>query len=251
METASLSLKDGNPTFKDGKKIIRINNEFIPTPSHKPIKTYKSKDKLVLYPGDERRVDLVFGQSGSGKSYFTANSIVKPYKQKYKDRPVYLISPKTDDPAFKEGIIQICIDEDNFIDDPIDLEELGDAEENEGSLVIFDDIESIPNAKLKKGVYELLNNILIRGRSMNISVVTIIHIALGGHSTRVILAESNTFTFFPGRSPTKTIKAVLENYAGMEKKDIEKLLSIKGTRAITYNKTYPNWVMTDNTITLF
>lgn len=248
---ASISLKIGDPVCKDGKKIIRIDSEYS---GKKPIRVYKSQNKLVLYPGDkERRADIIFGSSGSGKSYFAYHSIIKPYKQKYKDRPVYLISPKDDDPLFKEGngIIQLCIDDDNFVDeDKIDLDELGDAETGEGSLVLFDDIESIADTKLKKGVYDLMNNILIRGRSMNISICVIVHIALGGASTKILLNESKTFTFFPGRSPTKTIKYVLEEYGGMEKKQVEKILSIRGTRAITYNKTWPSWIMTDNSLTL-
>ena len=95
-----------------------------------------------------------------------------------------------------------------------------------------------------------MNNILIRGRSMNISICVIVHIALGGASTKILLNESKTFTFFPGRSPTKTIKYVLEEYGGMEKKDVEKILAIRGTRAITYNKTWPSWIMTDKQLSL-
>jgi hypothetical protein len=245
---SSLSFKDGDPTFKDGKKIIRINNEFS---GKNPIKSYKSKNKLVLYPGHERRADLIFGQSGSGKSWFSANSIIKPYQQKYRDNPIYLISPKDDDKVINDlGVIQIRIDEENFIEDPIDLDELGNAETGEGSLVLFDDCESIQNHVLRKAVDAFRDNILVRGRSMNISCVVITHLGTGGNATRILLNEVKTFTFFPGRSAPKAIRYVLETYAGLEKKEIEKIINIKGTRSVTYSKTYPNWIMTDNNIRL-
>jgi Mor family transcriptional regulator len=45
-----------------------------------------------------------------------------------------------------------------LIDDPITLEELSD------SVSIFDDIDVIPNKKVREAVYSLLNQILETGR---------------------------------------------------------------------------------------
>jgi energy-coupling factor transporter ATP-binding protein EcfA2 len=247
----SLSKKEGEPIFtvkggKDNGKKFRLDIEYS---GDKPIRDYKAPAKSQIIPcgTKTRRCDFIFGPSGSGKSTLAANKIIKPYKKKHPNFPFYLISPKTDDEVLNRlNPNRIEINYDNFVDDPITLEELGDAETGEGSIVLFDDCESIGDPILRKAVDSLRDQILIRGRSMNISCITINHLNCNGYSTRILLTETICFHFFPGCGSPKFIVDILTRYCNLDKEQIKKIITSKNTRSVCVHMRYPNYVMTDS-----
>ena len=105
----------------------------------------------------ERQVIYITGASGSGKSRFT-RKCVKEYNKAYKDREVYLSSALTEDESVDEVKPKRFIMDDRMVSEPIRAEDLKD------SLCLFDDIDVLPNKKIKEAVYQILNEILQIGR---------------------------------------------------------------------------------------
>jgi hypothetical protein len=247
----SLSKKNGDPIFtvkgsKDNGKKFRLDLEF---DGDKPIKEYKVPPggQIIPIKNKTRWVDYIFGPSGVGKSTLAANKIIKPFKKKHNNYPYYLVSPKTDDEVLNRlNPNRIEISYENFIDDPIELEELGDAETGEGSIVLFDDCESIGDPTLRKAVDGLRDQILIRGRSMNISCITINHLSSNGMSTRILLTEAIRFFFFPNSGSPKFIIDILTRYCNLDKDQIKKILSLKNTRSVCVHMRFPPYVITDS-----
>ena len=105
----------------------------------------------------ERQIKYITGVSGSGKSTFT-RKFVKEYRKIFKENEVYLFSCSTSDESLDEVKPKRFRIEDDLVIDPIKPEELSN------SLVIFDDIDTIANKKIKEAVYQLLNEVLQIGR---------------------------------------------------------------------------------------
>lgn len=234
----TLSKKEGDPVFlvKGGKD---SNTKFRLTTIEKgkPLKEYETNGKLVPIPGKERTVDLICGMSGVGKSTLAAE-IVRQFKKKYPNYPFYLISPKTDDATInKLNPNRINITFDNFLgDDPLSLEEVED------SIILFDDCESIPDKTLMKAVDNFRDQCLVRGRSLNINVLIIMHVPQSGHATRVVLAECKRIVVFPRGGQVYQITNLLKNYVGLSKDQIKEILA-QQSRYVIIHKQSPNYYM--------
>lgn len=184
-----------------------------------------------------REIIYVAGPSGSGKSTYIAN-YAKNYKLMFPKNDIFLFSRKNEDDVLDEiGLNRIIIDE-SLIEYPIVTEDLSN------SLVIFDDIDTISDPKIKQAVYKIKDDICEIGRSMNIYCAVVSHLINGNDrkTTRVILNELHTFTFFPSSGSAYQIKYALKNYFGLDNKQIDKLLKIP-SRWITLSKIYPQYCM--------
>ena len=166
----------------------------------------------------ERQIIYITGVSGSGKSTFT-RKFVKEYKKMFKENEVYLFSCLTNDESLDEVKPKRFRIEDDLVTDPIKPEELSN------SLVIFDDIDTIANRKIKEAVYQLLNEILQIGRHHKISAIITNHLPTNFNWTRIILNESHIVVYFPSFATNK-VKYLLENYVDLEKKDIRRFKRI-------------------------
>jgi hypothetical protein len=184
-----------------------------------------------------REIIYVAGPSGSGKSSYVS-SYVKNYKKVFPGNEVYIFSRKDSDPVFDTlGINRIIIDQ-SLVEEPIETKDL------ENSLVIFDDIDTVQDDKVKKAIYKLKDDILEIGRSMHIYCAVTSHLVNGNDrkTTRTILNELSTFTFFPKSGSLYQIKYCLKQYFGMNTKQIEMITRIP-SRWITISKTYPQYIM--------
>jgi len=187
-------------------------------------------------PELERQIIYVFGPSGSGKSTYSRNYIDQ-WKKKHKDGEIFLFSSLKEDASLDPvGPIRINIGE-NLLDNPIEVEQF------ENSLVIFDDIDVIRDKDFKEAVYDILNSILETGRHFHIDCILTNHLPSNGKDTRRILNECHSITFFPLSGITRQTKYFLENYAGLDAKEIKKLKKL-GSRWATIFKSYPMCVMT-------
>jgi hypothetical protein len=197
--------------------------------------------KFQQIPSDNNREILyIVGASGSGKTTYATNYIKELRKVK-KDIPLYIFSTLQDD--YKElEPNRIKMDE-GLINDPIQAEELKD------SIVIFDDVDCISDKNIKKSVWYTLTQCLEIGRHYNVYVVMTNHIACGGESTKKILNESYSITFFPQSGSSGNLMTLLKNHCGLSKKDIEKIKTLK-TRWCTIYKHYPQCIMSERNLYL-
>ena len=191
----------------------------------------------------ERDVLFVIGQSGSGKSYFVSN-YAKEYKKLHSKRSIYVFSTLAED---KDGldripkIIRIPLNADFTNDDIIPTEEFKD------SLVIFDDIDNLHDKKTKEVVWKYLNNFLQTGRHYKISLCITFHVGCAGASTKMILNEATSITYFPATIGGRNLKYLLDSYLGMDKKQIDQVKKID-SRAITIIKCYPKVVLAERNV---
>jgi nicotinamide riboside kinase len=178
----------------------------------------------------EREILYITGCSGSGKSTYT-RKFIEQLKKAKKDIPIYLFSALPDDESLDSvKPLRIQLDE-SLIEDPIDIKEFAD------SVVLFDDIDVIPDKKIREAVYKIMNMGLEIGRHYKINMVITNHLPTNGRDTRRILNEASSFTYFPHSANAK-IKYFLTEYVGVDKKMIT-YFKKQNTRAVTIFKNYP------------
>jgi hypothetical protein len=202
---------------------------------------YLKKDTLSpVLSANERQVGYIAGPSGSGKSFY-ASKLIKMFKKMFPKKDIYLFSRTDykDDPAYKKlKPIQIELDE-SLIDDPIDITEI-----QGGSLIIFDDCNTIPDTRIKKVVDALICDIMEVGRKLGIWIILTNHLVNPNEKkfARTVMNEMQSFTFFPKSGSAYQIKYCLKNYFGMSKEQIEKIMRLK-SRWVTVLKNYPQCVL--------
>ena len=128
------------------------------------------------------------------------------------------------------------------------------AKEHGGLLIIFDDIDAIPNNKengyLKRKVYELMNSIINNSRKHNINVIFTSHYCLDAKNTGTMISSCSNWVFF-SQNMTAQIEQCANKYFGFNKKQINALkeLAKKGnTHWISVNRTTPMTITTENDI---
>lgn len=212
------SVKDKYQTTKM-KEIIINDGEILPYP---------------VSDGTSER-GYIAGPSGSGKSTCTSK-YANLFKKLYPDRKLYIFSDVEEDEVLdKLDPIRIKLDE-QIYENPIASGELAN------SIVIFDDIDSIMDKKIKNAVETLRDSLLKRGRHENITVVCTSHQITNYKETRVVLGEANYITVFPRSGSTNGIQYVLKKYCGFNSDQIDKIMNLP-SRWVSIYKTYPLYVI--------
>jgi len=195
--------------------------------------------QLIPNTKKERTCHAIFGQAGSGKSFWCCEYI-KEYIKVHPKRPVYLFTTITSDIGCLKDIKKIKIVELNggFADDNIPMEDL------KQSLCLFDDIDNIRDKHLKKKLFQTLNDTLQVGRKFEIDVLITFHVATAGNDTKIILNECNSVSFNYKTFGNRALKYLLDAYLGLDKKQIERIKKLEG-RMITVLKTYPKLVLSE------
>jgi len=188
----------------------------------------------------ERDVFYIFGQSGSGKSFFV-QMYANNYRQLFPKNNIYVFSTLDSDKEGLDkikGLKRIKLDKE-FIDD-----EIIPTADFKDSLVIFDDVDNISDKKTKAVVWTYMNNFLQTGRHHKISVAITFHVSAGGNATKMILNEATGLTFFPATIGGRNLKYICDSYLGMDKEQIKKLKKLN-SRWITVLKTYPKVILSE------
>ena len=210
--------------------------------SFKEIKLDKNNEyfQSIGDPKQERSINYIIGRSGSGKSYYIKQWIQQYYKKLYKKRDVYLFSLLENDKTLDElkFIKRILLNDDFASDNEICVKDFKD------SLLIFDDTDCIKDKKIKLKVDKILDEVLQVGKHYNISALITRHTACNSKDTKMILAESHSYVIFPNGLGNKAITYLLDNYLGLDKKQIKKIKGLK-SRAITINRTFPMSVVSE------
>ena len=237
---------------KVGEKIAVISNS---TRYKRKNKIYLNKEKLtgedaikesdlihieageiMLSPDKdvERTTMYVCGSAGSGKSYFVAQ-YCEQYHTTFKNNPIFLVSENDEDPAFDKKDYIKRIDITDIHENPIDWKEFNDC------LVVFDDIDSI-KGKNGKTIDDLRDKLLKNSRKAKVSVISTSHDACG-IKLKSVLNESKIIVFFL-MNYNRSLKYLLENYLGLEKKAIEKLKKTTGdSRWTAFVKAFPSYLV--------
>lgn len=222
---------------KQQNDIIFLNEEKTNGSDHI---TINKPERLVPYPDPHhRQVIYVAGASGSGKSTYAAQYIYN-YLDIFPNNKVYVFSRlELDDNLDSMGCIAIPINQ--------ELSKIDIINDISNALCLFDDIDTIPDKKIKDLVYKIQNDILETGRHKNIYIVVTSHLINGNDkkNCRTILNESTCITFFPKGGNSYSIKYLLKNYLGFGKKQIDALLQIP-SRWITIYKNYPQCVFEES-----
>ena len=233
-------IKSANKRIKD--KVISVSDKGHGVHRFNHLKL-KDDDlfQLIPNPETERSIHYITGSSGSGKTYFIKQFLIE-YKKVFPKNQIYLFSPfDMDDKSF-EGIklIPIKID-DELLTDKLTSKDFKD------SMVVFDDIESIPDKALNKDVHRILTDILTTGRHYNVSACCVYHNCCNAAQTKAILNESHAITFFPRVLAGRSLKYLCDNYLGLEASEIKRLKKLK-SRAVTVVKGYPRIVVSEKEV---
>ncbi len=190
-------------------------------------------------PEKNRDVTYIVGPSGSGKTTYTT-AYIKEILKIHKDYKVILFSTLDDDYKDIKNLQRVKIDM-SLVDDPIKADELKD------SIVVFDDVDCIADKMLRASIIGTMQQVLEIGRHFNIYVIMTNHLATNGADTKRILNECNTITFFPQAGTGRGLTYLLENYCGLNTKDIRKIKKFK-SRWCTFYKTFPQMLLFERNI---
>lgn len=211
---------------RDEEEIVLKNGKFLPIP-----------------PAKGRSVVYIAAPSGAGKTTFAAEYI-KAYLAIFPEKDFFIFSrtDAKDDKAFRGmKYSQVKIDK-SLIEDPIDITK----ELTNGCIILFDDVNTILDDKIKKEVDKLMADIMEVGRKLNISIVITNHLVIPNEKkiARTILNECQSLTVFPKSGSVQQIRYCLKNYFGYDDKQIKEFLK-EDTRWIMFFKSYPQIVLTE------
>lgn len=233
-------------SFKEGRKIGKIiggkkDGKFIYITDKIDEKNKKEiilKDGVIIPLPNKDVVEKIYisAPSGAGKSTF-AGDYINQYKKMFKDDEVYILSSITEDKVLdKYDPIRIPLDE-SFIE--MDLQ----PEEIENSLMVFDDTDTIQNARIRNTVGNFRDWLLEQGRHFNIRLLITSHLLSNYKHTRRILNEATAVVVFPkSGSGTYHIKNFLKTYCGFDKAETKKFLNLNSRWVMVY-RSYPQYVL--------
>ena len=242
--------KKGKPICKviggeDDGEIVYLDSEITNNGKGKLKKNYfrdlEIKDGILQQVPDttkERECGMITGMSGSGKSYYT-NNYIKQYKATYKKNNVYFFSVLDEDKSIDKKLIKRVRIDNDIIENPLSINDV------ENALCVFDDIEMIKDKAIKDALFAFINEILTTGRHTNTSCILTVHYPNSKY-IRTLLNECHWFVYFPFGSNRAT-NYVLENYIGIDKKEIKYIKTLK-TRFACIFKNYPQSCLTEHNL---
>ena len=225
-------------------KIGVVEKDMVSEPVEEMKTTMKNQFRLAVNKQTERQIVYVTAPSGSGKSYFT-RQFMEDYKRIYPKRPIWIFSSLTEDKSLDKikGLRRIKIMDDKFKDSDLT------AKDFEDSLCIFDDVDVISDKFVKNKVMKIFNSIAQIGRHFNVSVIFTSHNATNGFETKNILNESHAIVVFPKTAGNRTLKYLLDQYLGFDKKQIARVKNMN-SRWVCISKTYPQAIITQDEVYL-
>ena len=243
-----LSFEQGIPVASRKSESKRINNKVIHLDDKaRSINSFnelklQGDDKFQLMPNPkiERQIHYVCGSSGSGKTYFIKLYLME-YKKMFPKNNIYVFSPFDEDKSFDGVKISYIKIDNDMLDDNLESKDF------ENSLCVFDDIEALTNAKLRKEVQRIADSILTTGRHFHVSAFMVYHEPCNGLITKKTLNESHSITFFVKTLGGRSMKYLCDSYLGLDKDEIKKIKKLK-TRAVTVIKGYPKIILSDKEI---
>jgi len=204
----------------------------------KGIKLHSGKfERLLDFTMNERI--YVAGASGSGKTYYSTKLVeqyLKHFKKRKKDNDFVLVSGV----APSENLLDMLpyeIAPEDIAMNGLAVDDIRD------SIILFDDVFSHPDIRVKKGVISSVNNLIETNRHSNTTVIMINHLLTDAHNTRKILNECSSVVFFPNGSSKYSITKYLSNYENMDADLIRRIVNLP-SRSVTLVKSHqPNYIL--------
>lgn len=200
-------------------------------------------DPLYFQPNpvvndNSRHVIVASGQSGAGKSHWTAD-YANQYHKMFPKNGIFIFSKKTEDKSFDKHkfITRIVLDE-SFL--PEDESDRLTHHIFKNSLVIFDDIDTL-EGQIYKEVVALRTDILQLGRASNVSCCITTHVICNGAKTRELINEATHFVCFRGANKQNTGR-LLKNYVGLDDRQLSRVFKLP-SRWMLISKNYPGYVL--------
>lgn len=229
---------------KNTDNIVSVNPNFTTAK-----KNYEGQEEINLTgrqvfqqsPQKDSEITYICGARGSGKSRYAKN-YVKEYIKKNPQNKVYLFSQKREDTELDsiQKLKRVEID-DSIHEEPFNYEDF------KNSLVIFDDVDKIPDKQQKQALKQLQDEIIHLGRSLNVSLIMTNHDLTEGRATKSILGSCDSIIFFPQSGAKMHMQYLCEKYGNISKKDLE-IIRKSNTRWCCILRTYPNMIMTEKKI---
>ena len=195
---------------------------------------------LDFEEGEQTSRVYISGMSGSGKSTL-GNKIIKEILNREPEKIVYIISPLSNN----EKLINE-IDENSIID--LDLNSMNAfplLDELSNSIIVFDDIDSYPEERFVKKIYNFVNQVMQAGRKNNIDVIFINHTLQNYRETKYVIQESNFVIVFPGTGTDIQIENYLKKYGCLDKKTINRILSTNNSRWVLVSNIAPRYILSE------
>lgn len=236
-----LSLKKGKNNLaiirggeKDGKIISIQKNEDLLKNS-----ILLKKGKIEIIPNSTREIIYICGPSGCGKSSFCA-TYIKNFKKMFPESDIFVLSRLKEDKILDKMEINRIVMDETIISEPIDIHE----SMNSGSLVVFDDCDSITNENIRKEVGKIQNDILETGRHNNIYCLITSHLLFKSKRNEMnpILNELHRLVIFPKYGNKQNMKKILIDQFDFERNKVSKVLALN-SRWIVFGKGFPSYFM--------
>jgi hypothetical protein len=198
-----------------------------------------------LFTPENKQVDVLYisAKQGAGKSTYAAK-YVEDYHKLYPDNPIYLFSSKFDD---ETGKFSDDAYEDLEYINVIDVYDLNlvnsfKVSNFANSLVIFDDIEQLPEKKVLEEIDNFRRRLMTIGRDKGIFIIVTSHIMCEGAKTQLFLNEHTKGIIFKGCNGAQTDR-YLGTYVGIKDGNLKKkILNLPG-RWVTISQTFPPYVI--------
>jgi hypothetical protein len=218
--------------LKEGKQFVQDSLKYY-------LSFPESIDVLPKFTEDAYAVYLS-GASGAGKSYLISQLVSKHLPPR--DAGVFYLGPFADDVSFKAIAKHII---------PVDLDQFEKSERRqieiedfpEGSVIIFDDIESLAQSKK---VEALRDRILSVFRHHKFKLYCVNHVGLGGNKTKKLLLECKYLVVYPSAN-YKQVENLLKVYMGLDK---ERCMLIKNqpSRWVLLSKAFPSYFVSQHSV---
>lgn len=197
---------------------------------------------LPLSEKGQRDVIYISAPSGSGKSTW-CRMYINEYKKMFPKNRVILFSRVNKDESIDPvKPVRIMLNNE-IVDDPIKSEEL------KNSLCIFDDCDTIQDKDIKAAIIKLRNDLLETGRHTNTYMLITSHLLMNYKETRTVLNEATKVVVFPASGSSYHIQRFFKEYAGMNKTQVQKALSLP-SRWVCLSKVFPQYILYSNGIYL-
>jgi energy-coupling factor transporter ATP-binding protein EcfA2 len=205
----------------------------------------------VFFPGTHRStreskhndVIVISGKKGSGKTEL-AKFMAYVYHQQFPRNRVIIFSGIRDLYADLPSAVKVDlkkVEQEEEDKSKTDYPGVPDASEFRDSLVIFDDTEKMPNIKVEKMLYQLVNVLAQNGRNFGTNVICILHQLNKGLQSSTLLREADTFVIFPKSYDINTFNTLV-HHLGFSKEDAQTLYAHKHEWFILIHQTVPSYV---------
>ena len=221
-------------------EIVLQEGHAFPLPLCKPWKDGEKRYREVLYAS---------GSCDCGKSTFVAKYIrlwIAQRKKLSQPHRIILFSRVSADNAFRGlGIEQLKLD-DELLAKPIDV-----ASELADTMVVFDDIDSIVDKKMREFLWALRDDVMTVGSHSGIYCINTSHALTNWKSTRSSLKEAHLIVMFPYAERAK-INEFLEKRVGLERHNRQFIVNeaAKSSRWVALSLRYPNYIIYESGVKL-